>query len=326
MKRKLILGVVLLVVAVSVGCGLFVKVRPADELFRPAAGIKGQPPPDNFIDVNGVKYHYLHVPGPGTKVLLIHGFGSSTYTWEGVLPWLSREGFDVWAVDMYGFGWSDKPKDAAYDPVSLMEGVNSFMEAVGLKSAVVIGNSLGGEVTLLLSARHPDKVEKMALVDARVYLKKRPLIVTLAAMPGARVIGKLIFGEGMVRSNIRAVFYNDSLITQERIDSYFARLRTEGALDATTAIARSVGKKPSEEVQTMPPKVKVPTLILWGADDGWIPVEHALRLKREIPGSKMVLLEQCGHVPQEEKPLETARVLADFTAGRDFKETPLLGR
>ncbi len=325
MKRRVIFVTAILAVLAVVGCGIFVKIEPQDKIFRSAAPVNGITP-DGFTDVGGVKYHYLHVPGNGETVVLIHGFGSSTYTWEGVLPYMAREGLNLYAVDMMGFGWSDKPKGAAYDPASLMEGVNAWMDKMGISRATVVGNSLGGEVSLLLAGRHPDKVARLVLIDPRVYLKTRPFIVRLAAMPGAGFLSRLVFGKGMVRDNIEAVFYNDSLITEDRVQSYYDRLRSEGALAATTAIARSTGKQPTAEVEGLPPKITAPTLVVWGADDAWIPVEHAYRLKKEIPNARLFIIEQCGHVPQEEKPQVTAKVLADFVLGRPIAETPVLDR
>jgi pimeloyl-ACP methyl ester carboxylesterase len=75
---------------------------------------------DHFVTIDGVRYHYTEYPGSGQDVFLLHGFASSTYTWEKVAPMLQANGYHVWALDMKGFGWSDKPEDADYSPQQLL--------------------------------------------------------------------------------------------------------------------------------------------------------------------------------------------------------------
>ncbi len=114
-----------LVIAVS-GCGFFIKTIPKGE-------IPGRTPEDKYIMIDNVNYHYREYPGTGRDIFLLHGFASSTYTWEKIIPYLTGQGYHVWALDMKGFGWSDKPEDAKYDAVTLMQEVNKWMDVIGLK-------------------------------------------------------------------------------------------------------------------------------------------------------------------------------------------------
>jgi len=123
----------------TVSCGLFVKELPNGKVPQPDFY-------DHFVEINGIKYHYTEYPGSGQSVFLLHGFASSTYTWEKTAPLLQAEGYHVWALDMKGFGWSDKPEDSDYTPRQLREEVNAWMDAMGLEKVVFVGNSLGGEI------------------------------------------------------------------------------------------------------------------------------------------------------------------------------------
>jgi pimeloyl-ACP methyl ester carboxylesterase len=296
-----------------VACGAFIKRLPAGEVPSPTAL-------DKFIKVGNVRYHYLEYPGTGENVLLLHGFGSSTYTWEAVAPYLNKQGYHVWAVDMKGFGWSDKPKNETYDPISLADGVNRWMEAVGLTRVAFVGNSLGGAVGLLTLLNHPDKVQRLVLIDAAAYPQKLPKIISLSRVSPLVSLLKVFNGPWLIRWNLDEVFYDRDLVTKERVTAYFDRLRTENGLDAQVAVARTLNPDAFERFQKRIPEVNVPTLLIWGRDDRWVPLSIGQRFRKDIPGSVLVVLSRCGHIPQEERPEITARLVADFVAGKPVSD------
>ena len=125
MKRTALALAGLLFVCTA-GCGLFVKRLPSGEVPHPTAK-------DRFIRAGNIKYHYIEYPAAGRVVFLLHGICSSTYSWEGVAPLLQQKGLHVYALDMKGFGWSEKPADGDYGPLALVDGVNAWMDAVGLR-------------------------------------------------------------------------------------------------------------------------------------------------------------------------------------------------
>lgn len=188
MKRRYFITGILLC-QLLFGCGLFMEKIPEWQ-------VVGAGPDDHFVTVGDIRYHYKEYPAAGKNLLLIHGFASSTYTWEKVAPQLQRLGYHVWALDMKGFGWSDKPKGAAYDPLTLMEEVSQWMDAVGLADVVFVGNSLGGGIAALMAIVHPYKVESLILIDAAAYNTKFPLIMKMARMPLAADVMKLFLAPG----------------------------------------------------------------------------------------------------------------------------------
>jgi pimeloyl-ACP methyl ester carboxylesterase len=300
------------------GCGLFVKRIPAGQIpmSTPAAQ-------DRFIQVQGVNYHYAEYPGNGPDVLMVHGWSSSTYTWEEVAPALQKKGYHVWSLDMQGFGWTDKPKGAAYDPLSLMQGVKAWMDAVGLQKVIYVGNSLGGGVGILMSVEHPELIDRLVLIDAAIYPHKKPFIIALAGMPGGSIGGKMIFGRWMVSSTLKDVFYHADWVTDERIDAYYSRMRTDGALDAMIAIVKALDFKKLDPYARRADQIKSKTLIIHGKNDKWIPIEDSYALRRQIPDSVMAVIPDCGHVPQEEHPEVTSGLILDFLDGTLVKDTLL---
>ena len=295
----------LLLVAVLQGCGLFrTKI--------PNGVILGQVPEDKYIMIDDVNYHYREYPGTGRDVFLLHGFASSTYTWEEMIPYLTKQGYHVWALDMKGAGWSDKPVNAKYDIFTLTQEVNRWMEVIGLKDVVFVGNSLGGAIAVLMAQEHPDKTGKLVLIDSAGYPIKKPFVIRMAKMPLAAEITKLFFGRWMVRWNLKEVFFNDDLITEEKIDAYYFRMCTDHILDAKVSLARSLNSEPDDSYIRRIADIKNQTLIIWGKNDEWIPLESGYQFKNDLSNSELVILPECGHIPQEEKPEQTAKIIINF--------------
>jgi len=288
------------------GCGLFIKHIPQGQIMSPT-------PVDHFIKVGDVNFHYQEYPGKGENVFLLHGFASSTYTWEGVAPYLQKQGYHVWALDMKGFGWSDKPEDAKYDPVTLMEEVNQWMDVMGLEDVTFVGNSLGGAIAVLMTLEHPEKIGRMVLIDAASYnQRERPFVIRMADMPFSRGFAKLFFGRWAIKWNMKRVFYYADRVTEEKIDAYYERMRTHGALDAQISVARSLDFSIFEKYIGRIPEIKAKTLIIWGREDKWIPLENGFKFRKEIADSIIAVIPECGHIPQEEYPERTAGLIADF--------------
>lgn len=291
------------------GCGLFIKTIPKGE-------IPGRAPEDKYIMIDDVNYHYREYPGTGRDIFLLHGFASSTYTWEKIIPYLTRRGYHVWALDMKGAGWSDKPKGAKYDTFTLMQEVNRWMDVMGLKDVVFAGNSLGGAIAVLMALEHPDKTDRIILIDSAGYPIKKPFIIRMAKMPLAGEITRLFFGRWVVRWNLKEVYFNDDLIPEETVDAYFNRMRTENVLDAKVALARSIDFDAFTPYIKRISGIKNPTLIIWGENDEWIPLESGYKFSKDLSNSTLVILPECGHIPQEEKPEQTAKIMIDFIESR----------
>jgi len=250
--KWLIIAVGALLCLGLVNCGLTVNKIPAGE-------IPSKTKYDHFVKINNVNFHYVEYPSDGQDIVLLHGFGSSTYTWDDMMPYLNNLGYHVWALDMKGFGWSDKPIGAAYDPQTLANEVNAFLETMGLENVTFAGNSLGGYVGTILALDHPDKVKNLVLVDsAGQPAKNHPAVVTLAKLPLSAAFMKLVNGPWIIRMNLKDTVFDKNVVTEEKVNAYFSRLCSEGGIDAQVAIARSIDfDKMPEHVKRLP-ELKAP--------------------------------------------------------------------
>ncbi len=299
------------------GCGLIFKLwfnsRLRNQFVEtPERNIIVPAPEDHFVTIGPCCYHYTEYPANGKNILFIHGFASSTYTWEKVSPSLNKLGYHVWALDLKGFGWSDKPKHTSYDILTLTEEVYQWMEALALDDVALVGNSLGGGIATLMALMHPEKVSRMILIDAAAYNTKFPFIMEMARLPFAAEMSKLFFSHWVVRQTLSEVYHHKGWITKEQVDAYYKRLRTENALNAQIAIVRELEFSKVEKFVNRIPEIKTRTLIIWGEHDRWIPLSSAYQFKAELSDSILVIIPECGHMPQEEYPDFTVKLIDDF--------------
>lgn len=274
---------------------------------------------DHFIEINGVNYHYRDIPG-GKKgtIVMLHGFASSTYTWEAIDRRLAAEGYRVLSLDMKGFGWSDKPVNADYSPETLVEEVRAWMEALKLKDVAFAGNSLGGGIACMLAFSYPNLVKTLILVDAGGQRMKLPKIIKLFHAPMAHPFGRLIYGRWIVRLILREVFHHKDWVDDNRVEEYFKRLSTFNAIGSQIAFARTINFDLYEIYMQRLAEITQNCLIIWGKNDSWIPVEHGYRFQEKIPNASLAVIPQCGHVPQEEKPEAVFNLILGFLEGKDL--------
>ena len=247
--------------------------------------------------------------GQGPALVLIHGLASSMYTWSELIGPLSED-FDVIALDLPGFGASSQPPDLVFSDYD--QAIAGLLSALGVSRAHFAGNSLGGAISLLMAAHHPDQVDRLVILDSAGFnlaQGDRPLLAKLLASRAAgNLSSHLPVKRLLARFFLKHLMVDDSRITEERIDEYVAPLMRPGALDSVRSLMLSRGGENFEGSLT---SIHAPTLVLWGRFDPWLPESHADRFVAAIKGARKVTLE-TGHLPQEEKPAEVARLIRDF--------------
>jgi pimeloyl-ACP methyl ester carboxylesterase len=277
--------------------------RPPGEWWQ-RAGVEPR-----YEDLSGLRVRYVR-RGRGPSLILLHGLGASIFTWADVIPVLARD-HDVVAVDLPGFGGSDIPADLSS---SVYPGtVLGLMDRLGISRATLVGNSLGGAVAIVLAARHPERVRRLVLIDSAGYNfepSRRPLILRLiGTAPVSAALDALPIRRRVVRTALRQVFHDPARVTPERVEEYLAPLARPGTTEALRSL---LAPQSSFGLPGLVREVRVPTLIVWGRNDRWIPVADADRFAAAIPGARKVVLEECGHVPQEERPAEVVHLLEEF--------------
>jgi pimeloyl-ACP methyl ester carboxylesterase len=260
--------------------------------------------------VEGVPIRYVRA-GQGPPLVLVHGFGSSSYTWAGVLPELARE-HDVVALDLPGFGGSGLPPAFSFE--HLPAAVLGLLDRLGIPRASLVGNSLGGATVAWIAATRPERVERLVLIDSAGFAftaSERPLFVRVLGSPLAPLLRRLPVRRALVRFALRQTYADPERISDEQLDEYVApALRAETA-EAALALARYQGPGP-EALRALLGRVRAPVLLIWGREDRWNPLAHAELFLQALPGSRLVVLDAVGHLPQEERPAEVLRLLREL--------------
>lgn len=260
-----------------------------------------------FIKVGGETIHYTQ-EGTGKPLILVHGFAGSTYTWRYLIPLLT-DSYTVYAVDVLGFGLSDKPPDGDYDMQSHGERLIAFMDALNLPSAHLIGHSMGGVIIAYASLAAPARAETLLMVEPGFYMESTPAFLNYLFFPLDRIMARQFYTRGMRERFFMGSFYDKSLVTDEVIDGYMLPTGTTNALESMARMMSTVGVKNYEGVTD---KVTRPTLIVWGERGPVDPLKFAQRIRGEIAGSQLITVKECGHYVQEEKPRELARIIKDY--------------
>jgi len=271
-----------------------------------------------FVDVDGIRVHYQqagdkHAPA----MVLIHGFASSTLVWSNVFLKLAAAGYRVIALDMLGYGYSAKPRKGEYTIAGQAKLLVRLLDRLSIPRAIFIGSSYGGAVAATCALDYPDRVEKLILVGA--VNNNRPLEFMLMRLFGSPVFGDvvsplLIGSRRLLRRRMKRVYDQHSWVLDERrVDARHLPLRAAGT---QRAIIRTVRAWDAERISRDAHLIKQPTLLLWGENDSEIPLADGERLHQEIPGSRLLVFLNCGHIPHEEYPEAFTNVVTDFCEAR----------
>lgn len=305
----------------AVGGAIAVKLltRAATVKFEEVADSIAHSENSKFVDVDGVEIHYQEFGDSSDPALvLVHGYTASTYVWSAVAPKLADEGFRVIAVDLVGFGFSEKPSWFDYRIASQARMISRFMNRLGIGKATLVGSSFGGAVCAWMTLDNPERVEKLVLAGSVINdAPSRNMIFKFLAVPG---IGEslspfLIDSKTFLKMRMHGTLdkTNHALITQDRIDSVMRPLRAADAHNALLTTARNWDANRIEDDAHL---IEQPTLLIWGENDTVIPVGHGERLYDMILNSRLVVLKDCAHVPPEESPALFTELVTEFCRDR----------
>ena len=310
---KLVLRLLLVVVValgVFAGAGLVATWAPDRTVAQLSA--RWAQSPSQFVNVLGMQVH-IRDEGPRDDpypVVLLHGTSDSLHTWEGWSQNLKGQR-RVIRFDLPAFGLTGPDAENDHSIAAYVRFVTAVLDNLGVRSFVLAGNSLGGQIAWNTALALPQRVHQLVLVDAAGYPlqpQSVPLGFQIARMPGARGLMEYVLPRGVVESSVRNVYGDPSRVTPGLVDRYY-----ELALRAGNrkALASRLGQRVSGDEARIK-NVKVPTLILWGGADHLIPLDNAKRFAADIAGSKLVVFDGLGHVPQEEDAQATVRALRSF--------------
>jgi pimeloyl-ACP methyl ester carboxylesterase len=283
-------------------------------------------PDETGISNNGL--HFSIYGKSGDPILAIHGLGASMYSWREFLkePRPFKD-YQLILIDLKGAGDSPKPRDNNYSILTQRDLVLQFIRDRKFKNLTLIGNSYGGAVSLLLAIELCKKenngvLSKLILLDSGGYNLRLPEHLRILRTP---IVGwlavHLLPPKQQAKKVLRDSYYDKHKITKPQIAEYARPIGLPGGRDALLKTGQQAIPDNFEEHIKLYPTINVPTLILWGIDDEIIPVKIGLMLHMAISGSRLELINNCGHVPQEERPAETICWIREFL-GLPFEPCP----
>jgi pimeloyl-ACP methyl ester carboxylesterase len=281
---------------------------------RPAAEVAARhaTPPSRFLELDGLRVHYRD-RGQGPPIVLLHGANASLFTWEGWARELARD-HRVIALDLPGHGLTGPDPRQRYSYAQMAELVDEFAARLGLSRFTVAGNSMGGGVAWHLALAHPERIERLILVDAAGYPREepRPFALRMQSSPLGGRLARWVTPRFLVAASVRQVYGDPTRVDDALIDQYQDLILREGNREVT----RRRFALPDDGASRRIPELRVPTLILWGGRDAWIAPHYGERFAREIPGAQLAMFPSLGHVPQEEDPAATAARVRQFLDGK----------
>jgi pimeloyl-ACP methyl ester carboxylesterase len=269
------------------------------------------PPPgrgerDTFVA--GVRWRSREVEGRGNPVVYVHGLLASSATWQEVLAPASA-GRPAVAVDLPGYGFSERPWPFDYSVGGESRALESFLDERGIGRAVLVGNSLGGSAAMLLAAERPDRVEALVLVAPATPEGRIPWTIAVLRTPLAGELVMALAARPFIAWGLRHRLYaRASRVTARAIDDAWLPLTVPGTRRAALAAMRS-DPRPYRGIEA---RVRVPTLVVWGERDRLLPAAESERIASRISGARLALIPDAGHLPQRERPEAFAAAVSAF--------------
>lgn len=270
-------------------------------------------PPSSFISVDGMNVHFRDEGNArdSIPIVLIHGTGSSLHTFE---DWTTRlkQDYRVVRMDLPAYGLTGPFPDRDYSIDKYVDFIKQFLTSLGIEKCVLGGNSLGGNIAWHFTTKYPEMVDKLILIDASGYpfkAKSMPMAFRLAQTPVLKNVFTFITPRFVAKASVENVFADKTKVTEALVSRYFELTLREGNRQAF--VDRFNIKKEVKSHQNIK-LIKQRTLVLWGEQDMLIPKEMAYQFHDDLPNDTLVILNDVGHVPMEEKPNQSIEPVISF--------------
>jgi len=267
----------------------------------------------------------LHVEeyGEGDRqIMLLHGFGATSYTWRGWIGGLAKEQ-RVWSIELKGHGSAPAPSDDLYSIHDHADLVRRLILQKDLRKLTLVGHSMGGGVALLVALRllEEERLERLVLVSSAAYPQRLPRFIALAGRGrlsewGLRFCPKRF----LIRWVLRSIVFDREGVTDAQVEAYAEPLFSPAHRTALIKTAARIIPPDFADGTRRIPEIDLPTLLLWGKHDRVVPLDVAERLAAALPGAQLEVMEECGHVPPEELPKESLEIVLKFLRSEEEEE------
>ncbi|AHB50422.1 hypothetical protein W911_16610 [Hyphomicrobium nitrativorans NL23] len=262
---------------------------------------------------------YYEERGEGSPILLLHGLGESTFTWHEIAPRLA-EGHRVIALDLKGFGRSDKPADEAYGADDQAALVAAFLLARDLDAVTLVGHSFGGTVALRTALaggiRGTDRIRRIAVIGAPALPRSTARHLDLVKMPGLPdMVASTLSPELLARILLSEAMGGEAAVSDDMVEGYAAPYRDPDAMQSFLATARAIVKEEgAKAIVKRYRAIRQPVLVVWCRNDPIVPLRAGRRLAAALPSATLEILDRCHHLPQHERPDALLAELEKFLA------------
>lgn len=255
------------------------------------------------INIDNVNIHVEYYPCANNHesdiIILIHGYLSSTFSFRRLIPWLRRN-YTVAAVDLPGFGQSDKPKSFIYSLANYGKVILSLMQRYQWGQVILVGHSMGGQVALQAAKQAPEQVKKLILLASSGYMKPfSRRLITLSYTPFFTRFVRKMFEKRNPRDVLDDVVFDPAIIDDNMVDTYRRPMENKAFYRSLVGLLRHHGGDLTAEQLT---HIHTPALLLWGKEDHIVPLHIGKRLSGDLPNASLHVYEQTGHLVPEENP------------------------
>ncbi len=260
------------------------------------------------VVIGGHRIVYDHYEANGPTLILVHGITTYRFIWRTLVP-LFPAGFNIMAIDLLGCGDSDKPLDESYSIKAHATRLFDFVEELGIKKFHLIGHDVGGGVSQIFAVNHPERLLSLSLINSVAYdfWPVQPIITMRT--PIVRQLAMATLDLGMLRVIVNRGLHNKEKLTKELMDHFWYPMKTEIGRKAFLHFAKCLDNQNLMDIESDLRVLKVPTLIIRGAEDLYLSEKISRRLHEEITGSDLHILEGGSHFIQEDIPEMVAQII-----------------
>jgi pimeloyl-ACP methyl ester carboxylesterase len=267
----------------------------------------------SFITLsNGITHYEIGGNESGEIIVLVHGFSVPYFIFDPTFDFLSQSGFRVVRYDLFGRGFSDRP-ETIYNIDFFVKQLLDLLDELRLASLVnLVGLSMGGPIASAFTVRYPERIHKLVLIDpaGAKPIALSPMLKAAKIPYLAEAVLSLVGSEFMVKS-VADDFFDPALVTSFQA-KYSVQMQYKGFMNAILSTIRNGMLGSFLNTYKQLGNMDTPVLLLWGRKDKTVPFEHSDILRAAMPAAEFVTIEDCGHIPQYEKPDVFNPILLNF--------------